>query len=260
MKRIEIVLRTVGERTTELALELAKTHIRADRVFVIENVKPFSRAVEEMLRIDHDCDFVVHMDADSLILEDMQPFLELNDHPFTDCGVWDRFRGRIYCGVHITRIDVVRAMREISVPLGDMRYVLRPESRLRKFTLQRLGLSKRLRNFRILHDHFQYYRDIFAKYALRELRSRSEKKRPRLEAAMAMWNDEPDFEVARCAIDYVRCAVPVDASPSQIDLAIGQLPAVAELEVTRLGIKEKGTLTMDEVQEVIMRQSLELGA
>ena len=45
MKKIELVFRTVGERTSSLALDLALKNIEPDEVHVIENVRPFSQAV-----------------------------------------------------------------------------------------------------------------------------------------------------------------------------------------------------------------------
>ena len=75
MKRVELVFRTVGERTEKAALELAIQHIQPQRTHVIANVKPFTEAVRQQLAIDHQCDVVVYVDADCLILEDMRPFI-----------------------------------------------------------------------------------------------------------------------------------------------------------------------------------------
>jgi len=126
-RKVDLVFRTVEERTSDLALELALKHIRPNRVFVLKNVKPFALAVRKMLTLPHDCSHVVHMDADCLILEDMRPFLDHNDKPYVDCYVRDRFRGRIHCGVHVTSIEVVRRMAEIPPPDDDLAFVLRPE-------------------------------------------------------------------------------------------------------------------------------------
>ena len=138
MKKIDLVFRTVGERTSKVALDLAIKNIQPNQVHVIENVKPFSLAVQQMLRIDYDCDFVVFMDADCLIMEDMSPFLEENTLPYIDCYVLDKFRSYIHCGVHIGRIDVVRAMQAVKIPKNDPKYVLRPESRIRELAMRKL--------------------------------------------------------------------------------------------------------------------------
>ena len=248
MRRVELVFRSVGERTAELALALARKHIQPTRVHLIENVVPFSRAVSEMLRIDHDCDLVVHMDADCLILEDMRPFLEWDCWPYVDCYVRDRFRGTIHCGVHLTRSDVVAAMRDVERPEDDLAYVLRPESRLRNLALGRRGMQKALKHFAILHDHFQWHHDIFAKYALRELRSRTPQQRARLEEAMAHWDDEADFIVARRAVDHARAHVAADATPRQVDDYLGRLMETARHETAQLGLPVQRPLTMAEVE------------
>ncbi|MDQ3033702.1 MAG: hypothetical protein M3Y87_14895 [Myxococcota bacterium] len=256
---IELVFRTVGERTSELALDLALRHVKPTRAHVIRDVKPFALAVRRMLEIEHACDHVVHMDADCLILEDMRPFLDGNRDPYVDCYVRDRFRGRIHCGVHVTRIDVVNKMREIPEPESDLAYVLRPESRLRNIALAELGLEKQLKSVHILHDHFQRHTDIFAKYALRELRSRTEFQRRRLDASMARWGQGDDFDVARHAIAHAARTVPPEAKAKHVELYIRNLPYIAEVEVRKLGLTQTGQVTMEEVERAVKNDPQRLG-
>lgn len=212
MTKIDLVFRRIDERTADVSLELAKRHIRPDNIYIMDDVRPFTRCVEEMLKIEHDCDYVVYLDADCLILEDMRSFIEDCDASYVDAYVSDRFRGRIHCGVHVTRIDLVRAMARVEPPVDDLKYALRPESRLRNLAMKPLRLSKQFRNFDILHDHFRAYRHIFQKYALRELRSRTSVQFRRLSSAMARWRaDEEadlDLQVAAAAVEYARRHVP----------------------------------------------------
>ncbi len=256
---VELVFRSVGERTSALALELAIEHVRPQRVHVIEGVEPFALAVQKMLELPHVTDpasstsHVVHVDADCLILEDLRPFLDANALPYVDCYVHDRFRGRIHCGVHITRVDVLRAMARVSVPKDDLPYVLRPESRLRNLALAALGLEKQLKTFHILHDHFQRFTDIFAKYALRELRSRTSNQRKRLVAAMADWGEGADLDVARAAVAHAAQSVPPLAKPRAVESYIASLRRTSEVEVARLGLPEQPALTRREVDEAIAR-------
>ena len=256
---IELVFRSVGERTSDLALELALKHVKPTRAHVIRDVKPFALAVRRMLELEHHCDHVVHMDADCLILEDMRPFLDANTLPYVDCYVRDRFRGRIHCGVHVTRIDVVDAMRSVPEPTDDLAYVLRPESRLRNLALAELGLEKQLKSFHILHDHFQRYTDIFAKYALRELRSRTDFQRRRLEASMARWGEGTDYDVARRAVQHAASTVPEDAKAKHVELYIRNLPYLAEVEVRNMGLEQSGQVTMGEVERAIAADPKRLG-
>jgi hypothetical protein len=253
-RKIDLVFRTVGERTSDLALSLALKNIRPNRAWVIDRVKPFAAAVSRMLEIEHDCSHVVHMDADCLILEDMRPWLEQNELPYVDCYVNDRFRGPIHCGVHITRIDVIRRMKEVPIPENDMAYVLRPESRLRNLALQSLKAEKQLRHFSILHDHFQRYTDIFHKYALRELRSRTEFQRKRLDAATARWGAGVDFDVARLAMAHAARTVPEGAKPKHVEAYIHNLPHTAQTELLRAGLGHQPPLTMEEVETYMSEQ------
>jgi len=252
--KIDLVFRQIDERTRQASLELAKRHIRPDRVHVIDDVRPFTKCVEEMLKIDHDCDYVVYLDADCLVLEDMRGFIEQCDAAYVDSYVSDRFRGRIHCGVHITRIDLVRAMARVTPPDDDMKYVLRPESRLRNLAMKPLRMSKQFRNFDILHDYFQYNRHIFMKYALRELRSRTQTQLHRLKSAMSRWPDPTgagevdDFTIAQIAVDYARGHVSDEACPAETHAFIETLPERADAELARHGIREKGDLSLGDVE------------
>ena len=247
MTRVALVFRTIGERTSDLALTLARRHIQPDETYVLENCRPFTEAVRKMVAIDFDVDLVVAVDADSLIYEDMRPWLETNRQAYVDCYVYDRFRGRLHCGVHVTRIDVMRAMREVTPPVDDEAYVLRPESRLRKLALNRLGYTKSFKSFRIFHDHFQFLSDVWAKYALRELRSRTHEQRRKLDAALARWDDsELEFRVARDAVEWAQRELPPGTAAKVLSDAIARLPELGREALERMGLDERAPLTEDE--------------
>jgi Sulfotransferase domain len=256
---VDLVFRTVGERTSELALELAIHHIRPNRVYVVENVMPWSRALAEMVKIEHRCSHVVYVDADCLILEDMRPFLDANELAYVDCYVQDRFRGRIHCGVHITRTDVVQRMRQVPVSGDDIGFMLSPESLRRRSALQNFHLVSQRKSFHILHDHFQHFVDIFRKYALRELRCRRDLGPPHLEASMARWDNRPEFEVARAAVYHARGAVSPDATPKQIEAYLQNLPNIAQQKVATMGLPELPPLTIKVVQRAIEEDREALG-
>lgn len=255
MKKIDFVYRTVGERTSEIALNLAIQNIQPHQVHVIENVKPFSLAVQQMLKIDYCCDFVVFMDADCLIMEDMTSFLQENTVPYIDCYVLDKFRGYIHCGVHITRIDVLQAMQNVELQNGDRKYIIRPESRIRDLAMRQLNLAKVFRRFTIFHDFCQFYRDIFTKYALRELRSRTDYHQARLNAYQEDWEmqdpDDLDFLVAKFAIAYSRENLPRNASFQETAQFIEDLPNLANRELYQKNISEKQPFTAQEAEELL---------
>jgi hypothetical protein len=259
MARVDLVFRQIDERTRDVALELAIKNIQPENVHVIDNVRPFTECVNQMLRIQHDCDYVVYVDADCLILENIRPFIDQCDAPYVDAYVSDRFRGRLHCGVHITRTDVVRAMAAVEPPKGDMKYVLRPESRLRNLAMKKLGEAKQFRNFDILHDHFQAHSHIFQKYALRELRSRTKVQRVRLDRSMMRWTYDDsvfcDLTMARHAVEYARKAMPKSATADEVHAFIADLPRHAAAEMERLGLSEKGPFTREELDAWLEQNS-----
>lgn len=258
MQKIDLVFRSIGERTATAALEQAIKNINPHRVHIIENIKPFALAVKQMLTIDYQSDFVVFMDADCLIMEDMSDFLQRNSQPYIDCYVRDRFRGLIHCGVHITRIDLVRAMQEIQVQEPTMKLVLRPESALRKLALRKLNLVPTFKQFLIFHDYFQFYQDIFAKYALRELRSRTQYAYEKLTSSQSQWQPDQDLDlkVAEYAINYARKVIPHDTPIANISDFIAQLPEIAAQEIPKLNIAEKPIFQMEEVEKFMYKMDL----
>jgi hypothetical protein len=251
MKKVELVFRTIGERTSDIALEFALKNIKPDKVHIIEDIKPFAKAMEYILNIEYEGDFIVFMDADCLIMENMREFLDKNEEAYIDCFVMDKFRGIIHTGIHITRRDVVEEMKQIKIPEEDLKYILRPESRLRNIALEKLGEKKIFKRFRIFHDFFQYYEDIYVKYALRELRSRSEHRKLKLEHCMSNWhNEDLDYVIARQAVKYTRNSISFNAPATEIGIYIENLPQIAKEQLTSLKIKEKPKLELHEVLDL----------
>ena len=97
-KKVALVFRTIGERTSDVALELAKKNLAPDEVHVLENCRPFTETVNRMIAIEFDADVVVAVDADSLILEDMRPWSRAmrsaneTGSPCTPCSASSRSR------------------------------------------------------------------------------------------------------------------------------------------------------------------------
>jgi len=251
MKKIELVFRTIGERTSEIALDFAIKNTNPYKVHIIENVKPFAKAMEKILSIDYEGDYIVFMDADCIIMENMKDFINSTNLAYIDCFVMDKFRGTIHTGVHITRRDVVEEMKKIEISPNDIKFILRPESRIRNIALENLGEKKTFKKFRIFHDFFQYYRDIFVKYAIRELRSRAKYKKEKLEFCMTNWrNNDLDYVLAKKAIKFTREKIPIGTPAKQMADYIEKLPIIADQQLTKLNIVEKKPLKLQEVLDL----------
>ncbi|MBY9005500.1 MAG: hypothetical protein KGD63_01955 [Candidatus Lokiarchaeota archaeon] len=251
MKDIELVFRTIGERTSEIALEFAIKNIKPKKVHLIKNIKPFSKTMKHILQIPFKGDYIVFMDADCIIMENIRPFLNINDKAYVDCFVIDKFRGNVHTGVHITRRDIVEEMTKIKIYNDDLKYILRPESRTRNLALNHLNEDKSFKRFRIFHDFFQFYEDIYVKYALRELKSRSEHRRLRLNFCMNNWrNDDLDYILAKKAIKYTRNQIPHETSSYEIENFIKELPKIAHRELKNLKLNEKKPLKNQEVLDL----------
>ena len=232
---IELVFYTDDVATNELALKLALEYIKPHRAHVIRDAAPWQLAVRSMLEIDYRCSHVVSVAANCLILEDLRPFLDANELPFVGCFGRDRFRGRARCDVHITRVDVLRAMCAIGEPIDNLAYMLSPEEYWRQIALRRFGFSGVFKTFDIFSDFFQRAIDIFTSCALWALRNRTRLGRKYL-AASSDWRQGIDFEVARRALDHVASVVPIEVTLKKVQRYIIDLPDLAKTEVQNLGV------------------------
>jgi hypothetical protein len=256
---IDLVFRTVGERTSAIALELAIEHIRPERVHILENRTPFWLTVQEMLARDYGGDYVVAVDADCLILRDLRPVLEANRRPHLDARLLDRFRGWVPAGVHVMRRDLIEAMRHVRIEPGDPGYYLKPESWIRYRALDALGEFEALKRMPILHDFEQDYEHLFVKYVTRDLRSRKSHLRMALDRKMRAWDaHDPDFAVARHAVEYAREQYNYAFLTGKTMLRL--LPAldeVARTEIARLGLPARQRLTRAAVEQLPTAMSIQ---
>lgn len=250
MRPVDLVFRSVGERTASISLEFAIRNIQPNKVFHINAIRPFALAVEEMLKIKHDAEYIVYVDADCIIAEDLRDFLEFVKWPFVDCIVDDYFRGKVSAGVHIVRADLKEAMqRSIKTVSQNEHFLLRPESALRNFVMKSMEMYKVYKKFNIFH-YFQSYEDIFYKYGIRELRDRSDKNN-QLNESMKCWGSEPEFDVARAAISYTRAKVRSDYTFDEISSFIEKWHQFSSKQAQQLNYQHQRTLESGHVNSKI---------
>jgi hypothetical protein len=249
-RHIDLVFRTIGERTADVALQLGLESIRPDGVYVLENKTPFWRTVEEMLALQYRGDYIVFMDADCLLLEDLRPFLDANTRPHVDACLVDKFRGWVTGGVHVLRRDVVQAMRAVPIDASDTGYYLKPESWIRWRALAAMGEFEGIRRMHVLHDFEQDYRHLFAKYMIRDLRSRRSHLRMALDRKMREWDlQDPDFRVARAAVEFSRRIVS-RATSSRVAAVLPGLPDTARKELQDLAVPLKPAFTREAAERL----------
>lgn len=250
-RNIEVVFRTVGERTGEKALELIMKNVRPNKIHIIRNVRPFSVAFERQLKIQHDCSHVVYVDPDCLILEDLRPFLDYNDLAFVGGYTIDRFLGLTPRGIHIVRSDVFERMRAHIDNHQFTEYLLNPETFLTKVALTGLAFNRQFKHFYALHDFMQSYQDIFAKYVLRGLKSQSIRKSAELVWKMQQWDSSPDLTVARQALQFCSNVLAKNPTFQELEKLLSDLPDIAATEVAKLNLPPQSHITDAEIDDAI---------
>jgi Sulfotransferase domain len=258
---IELVFRTCGEPTGDLALELALKHIEPDRTHVVRTAKPGRLAVRAMLGIDYRCSQIVSIDSDCLVLESLRQFLDANELPSVGCYGRNRFRGRTPCGVNITRIDIVRAMRTVFEPADNLAYMLCPEEYLRGIALRQLGFERVFKNFHILSDYFQRLDDIYVTYALWGLRNRAGLEKESAEGLRSGWGEGSEFDMARHALDHVASALPTHAAPRQFETYMHDLERLGQDQLQKMGSDpgQSNQIGIQDVEEAVANDPVALG-
>jgi hypothetical protein len=120
--------------------------------------------------------------------------------------------------------------------------------------MSKLNIEKVFKSFCIFHDFCQFYRDIFIKYALRELRSRTDYHQAKLNAYQEDWEmqapDDLDFLVAKYAIAYARETLKGNVSPQEIAKFIEKLPHLAIQELSKKNIPEKAHFNLKQLEDL----------
>lgn len=168
LENCTVVIRSVGERTTDLCRYIIEQQVNSDNIFVIYEI-PFSKAVHKTfaLGLEKKLPWTIAIDADVLVsrrairtLIDRAegcrvPFFKGNARSF------DKFYGfvRTICP-HIYRTSYL----EYALSAFQPEEYLRPETHLVELVNAHFKLlSAQFNDILALHDFEQYYTDIFRK-------------------------------------------------------------------------------------------------
>jgi hypothetical protein len=192
----QIVVRAAGERTEAACAALAASEVGPDRVRTIREV-PFAAAIRRGFEIgvEAGADWTLCLDADVLLAPGAIAALcaeaeaeRLRGERFAYEGlVADKLMGHVRsAGVHLYRTEhLPRALAEAEFNPRRRR----PESYV-KLRMRKLGLSTaRMQAVTGLHDHEQYYRDIF-----RKVFTHTRKHARFMAFAPAFWRREADAD------------------------------------------------------------------
>jgi len=168
IRNATVVLRTVGERTTNLCLDLIQQQIIEKNIFIINEV-PFSKAVSRTFEIglENDLPWTIAIDADVLLKKNGLRSLiaEAEQTPFAffkgNAKAHDKFLGWArYLPPHIYSTKfLAKALDSMPQNFG-----LRPETEVTKIISEKYGLKQAYFSKVIaIHDFEQYYTDIYRK-------------------------------------------------------------------------------------------------
>lgn len=206
-KNVTVIIRTVGERTTDLCYELIKKQIAEDNIHII-NETPFTEAMRKTfevgLRENRKWTFVV--DADVLIrpgvIEEIVEYAEtVDENVFEIEGkIIDKFLFSMNpreAGNHLYRTAF---MKQALNYIPDPYEAIRPETYVRN-KMNDIGYAFIKTNILTgLHDFEQYYKDIYRKCFIQ-----AKKHKDRVIKILPVWKGkslyDDDFKVAIAGFD-----------------------------------------------------------
>jgi hypothetical protein len=165
---ISIVIRTAGERTTELCKRLVLEQVPENNVFIVKEV-PFTKAVKRTFEIgiENSLPWTMAVDADILLTRDaVREMINLAEREseqvfsFT-AKIQDKFFRTLRPGGHLYRTSLFSE----ALTLFDGQEYLRPEHHIVELMQEQSGYKKFSFEDCIigLHDYEQYYKDIYRK-------------------------------------------------------------------------------------------------
>lgn len=169
---VTVVIRTIGERTTEAAVQIAQNIFGQENVKVVKNVTPFSEAIRESYTIAInagkkwtlilDADVLLNSDAITQYIADVDQYSSFHYRIFCfTCMLDDKFlMKKRLVGGHLYRTKYLKkASKFISSGEND----LRPETYIKR-KMNSIGYGTLYCNRSVgLHDYYQSYKDIFRK-------------------------------------------------------------------------------------------------
>lgn len=240
---VTAVLRTVGERTTDLCRHLIEEQIPGENIFTISEV-PFSRAVQRTFEIglDNRLPWTVAIDADVLLAKDAIQTLKILAQKYGETlfkfnsKMQDKFfRPTRYGGLHLYQ---TRHLQQALSLFDEVEYI-RPETHLAEVMQARCNCQIVLYENYIagLHDYEQYYRDIYRKAFV------FAHKHPQgtLHHFLRYWGENTKYDA-----DYFVAFAGLSeglAHSGEIEININKLPQQYSENRLCVGFKEKEALT-----------------
>lgn len=250
-----VIVRSVGERTTDACIRLAQQQTSADQVVCV-NAHPFSEALRRSLEMGLDAGqrWTLCLDADVLLGPAAIPNIikEAEALPENTFLVEGRFADKLLGhfregGIHLYRTSL------LATALSEVEFrpdVVRPETHMKRQMAQ-LGHGFVFGDTLIgLHDYEQFYVDIFRKALVHNVKY-SDALRG---YALLHWNErarqDPDLRVALWAVQ----TADIFTHPVEIDRRI--FPDTLATLLQMAGMEEKAPLPADAVSSDDVAQRL----
>ena len=179
MPKLEYVIRTVGERTEEVCIELVKRQKEQDESLHVIRENTHAKAVDKTLSIGIDCqsEWLVAIDADMLIIPGALATIRSEIRTSTDNtaiihpAVVDKLYRMKRWGLTVYRVSILEQLYKEFQIIRKKQH-LKIEGAAIKTISETYGRDVIFsKSVTAIHDFYQYYKDLYRKAYLNALRN-----------------------------------------------------------------------------------------
>lgn len=243
MIKLEYVIRTIGERTEDVCIELVRRQKGENEKITIVNETTHVDAIEKtfMLGLQSDAEWLVAIDADMLLVPGgisaiRKEIKSYDADVFVSYpAIYDKLYSMRRWGVTIYRVSMLEELYEAFKELKKNHH-LKIEGGAVKAVAKGGKKIFQSRNVVALHDFYQYYKDLYRKVYLNTIRNPGYNKKAKKKWA-GISSRDADYRVMLQAMNDAQ------TEARELTNSVGDFTPEELFErIERLGLKEKGPL------------------
>ncbi|MFW2437771.1 MAG: hypothetical protein ACN4GR_00195 [Arenicellales bacterium] len=248
MTELEFVIRTVGERTEEVCIELVNRQKDEHETLHVVREKTHANAVESTigLGLESKADWLVAIDADMLLIPGSMSTIRneiqlcSNDTAILHPAVVDKLYRMRRWGLTVYRKSILEELNNEFQEIKKKQNIKIESAAIKQFTKNNQRQIYFSRKVAAIHDFYQYYRDLYRKAYLNASRNQGFNKNVR-KYWTRLAKTDPDYLVMFKAMEDAT-AESRNLTNSIADFKSSELDRI----VDGLGLKEKSPLGWDD--------------
>ena len=179
MPEFEIVIRTVGERTEDVCIELVNRQKAANEILHVLRKNTHAKAVESTIKIglESNAEWLIAIDADMLLIPEGLTIIRKeirscsSDVAILHPAVVDKLYRMKRWGLTVYRQSILSELHDEFQKIRKKQHLKIEGAAIKALSTKKNREVVFSRNVAAIHDFYQYYRDLYRKAYLNTLRN-----------------------------------------------------------------------------------------